>query len=112
MLKSRPSSSSQTAFGFIKEKVLSKIPSKILSKLVKFVQTCNLTLWGMTKPRNFVEASVFLTLYKDITGIGYNKLAKETSNQFGSYNSLSHNVKQLRLAMAIWARKNRLLWDL
>ena len=62
-------------------------------------------LWGTKRPRNFNEAMLLITLFKDIKGCGYRCLqnALLPYASLGNY-SLQHNVKVIRQKLLSWAK--------
>jgi hypothetical protein len=85
--------------------------------LVRYVEGKNLTLWCQDKRRGFERNSMYLALYKDIEGIGYNSLqAKVKSWHPMSSKTLRRNTKALRKVFKGWGRKriklgNKQAWD-
>jgi hypothetical protein len=59
-------------FTEIKKKVKQDIPLSILKKMISFCSFSNKTLWYNKRPSLFEEGMILITLYKDLTEIGYN----------------------------------------
>jgi hypothetical protein len=66
-------------FTKIKKKVKQDISLLILKKMILFCSFPNKTLWCSKRPSLFEEEMILITLYKDLTGIGYNGLQKDVS---------------------------------
>jgi hypothetical protein len=54
----------------VKNEVVRVIGETCLTNKLNYVSNANPSLWGEQQPRNFLENSTILTLYKDITGKG------------------------------------------
>jgi uncharacterized protein YhbP (UPF0306 family) len=66
-------------FTEIKKKVKQDISLSILKKMISFCSFPNKTLWCNKQLFLFEEEMILITLYKDLTGIGYYGLQKEIS---------------------------------
>jgi hypothetical protein len=92
------------SFNEIKKRVKNDIPLSILKKMIFFCSFPNKTLWCSNRPSHFEERMILITLYKDLTGIGYNGLQKEISKWVKiSLESLQHNVKIVYHELSKWA---------
>jgi hypothetical protein len=90
-----------------KKLVKDTITKDTLKNIVKFVKKGKNHMWGLIKNEDdFVEKMTILTIYKDLTGIGYKTLQKESSDWTHiSQHSLQHNVPEIRKKLAEWGRK-------
>ncbi|KAL6060648.1 hypothetical protein QOT17_013399 [Balamuthia mandrillaris] len=61
----------------MKKTVLRKVKNTTLVAITKFVQEHKPKLWGLKKKGQFIENSVMVALYKDLTAQGYNTLSQE-----------------------------------
>ncbi len=77
-------------------------------------ETNKIYLWGESKPNTFVVDIVMLTLYKDITGIGFKQLEVLAKNAGipVSQRSLTHNIPLVRRALGNWAKDKMVLGTL
>lgn len=93
----------------IDKEIVKKVPEDIYKSIQRHVQMPQKTkptqhLWGMESPPSHLLDTVALTIYKDLTSIGYHALA--TSIAFGykiTDHSLNHNVPLVRLMLKKWA---------
>jgi hypothetical protein len=92
--------------------VYGEISEEIVKEMILHVQREKPTLWGASKPRTFISRQVLLTLYKDLTGIGFDKLSTLTHdmNQVNK-DSLRENIKRVREVLCSWADKQINLGD-
>jgi hypothetical protein len=89
----------------IKNKVISTLGENTFKNILQFAKNENLSLWGEQKPRNFLEINLVLTIYKDLTGMGYNNIINNISLNFNlNHKSFQHNAKSLRVVLAKWGK--------
>ena len=102
--------------GKIKEKMkititqLKTIVSKVVPKekfgeLLSYVTHAEPKLWGEDKPKNFIELTLYIILYKWLSGKGNTVVAQSVSQWLKtSHQSIDHNSKKLALVLSIWGR--------
>src|SRR4051812_44406298 len=98
--------------------VVHRITLQTLESMWEFVERADINLWGEQQPTDFRKVTFLLALYKDLKGIGYQKLLKDVSDldMPYSYNSFKHNVQAMRSVTAKWGestikRGNSRHWD-
>lgn len=97
-------------FSKVKSRVWKIVPKKIFQELLEFVKMGNPLLWGMTRPRAFLEKSLYVTLFKIITGKGNNKLAEKIRAWYKiSHKSIAHNAKILFGILGKWGKSKIVL---
>lgn len=88
----------------IKSFVVEKISSEVYNEIIHYLQNNNPHMWGMQRPRSFIEDMAMLTLYKDLCGIGYNLLLQTISLPYHLGNSsIVHNVRSIRNKLYEWS---------
>lgn len=92
----------------VRNKVKAKVGEELLDELVEYVKDDEPNLWGEQQPPDhFQEDMVLLTIYKDMTGDGFEKLEKDID--FGykiTHQSLHHNIQVLRDVLREYALEN------
>jgi hypothetical protein len=69
-----------------------------------FVEAQGVSLQGEQQPENYIEDSLYILLYHDISTRGYNKVVKMISRWYpNKHNALRINCQRLRLALSEWA---------
>lgn len=92
------------SFHDIKKKVQKRIGKQTVKKIVEFVEQKGINLWGLNKPYDFCKISIYLTLYKDLKGMGSKKLKKKISNWYKPTDkTLMRNIQVLRELISVWA---------
>ena len=90
----------------LESEVLEKIAEEILDQIKNYVREkeSGIVFWGVNKERpGFCSFMVLLTLYKDLYGVGYNKIKRRLPRTFHMSNdSLSFNVCQMRCVLGNW----------
>jgi hypothetical protein len=85
----------------LKKKFLKKISKSHFQDILKYVEKNQPKLWGRNKGRNFLSNSLLVTLYKDITHSGNQKLVKKTDHLLGiSSKSIGKNAQRIRKVVA------------
>jgi hypothetical protein len=83
-----------------------RIKPEIVDQMASYVTANNPNLWGTDKPRRFSRDMVILTLYKDLTNFGYDRIADEVDlNYTFLHNSLQHNVQVIREVLKKWGKQ-------
>src|SRR5215472_3373237 len=86
--------------------VHTRIPKGLLSQLSSFVSHSSPNLWGEHQPKHFTEQTLYVTLYKDLRGYGYHRLAGKISKWYRvATNTLRHNIKEIRKCLRLWGRR-------
>ncbi len=81
-------------YNFVKTEVHHKVKSATVSAMIKNAQLVNPHLWSVNKHRFFLRYTIFIQLYKDITGIGYTRLLSQIHGWYKvNVKSLQHNIK-------------------
>ena len=89
----------------VKVELEAKLSAAVLSEVISYVKAQQPKLWGASKPRDFIQITVLLVLYHDITAIGYQALLKKIQLPYKiSDKSLIHNTHVLRHLFSKWAR--------
>ena len=87
----------------LETEVLDKINEDILEEMKNYVKNKEEqpNLWGVNKDQpGFRSYLILLTLYKDLYGVGYNKLKRRIPTAFHMSNdSLSYNIRQMRFVL-------------
>lgn len=90
---------------FIRTAVQNRIGKSLMEKILRECVFSDKKLWAHTKPRGFKKGCLLLTLYKDLTGVGYLDLRKDIAKWcVFSNESIQHNVKVCRLVLRNWAK--------
>jgi hypothetical protein len=90
-------------YEIIKNKVISTLGENTFKNILQFSKNENPSLWGKQKLRNFLEINLVLTIYKDLTGMGYNKIINNVSLNLNlNHKSFQHNAKFLRVVLIKW----------
>lgn len=90
----------------VKERVHAGVPVRAFRSVYDYVSGKELSLWGAVKPRNFLRMTLYVVLYKDLLGIGYNKLYNQIKGWYASsHSSLRHNTRLLRTECGCWGRR-------
>lgn len=99
-----------SSFIDIKQKISDRVGSDVLDDVLRFVATKKPSLWGINKPPAFVHELTGLTIYKDMTGTGYQKILSEISF-LKTLNSKSfcHNAQVIRPYLQHWALQQIIL---
>src|SRR5579883_2082400 len=101
------------SFQYVEKKVKKSILTKVLAEMKKLINDENTNLWGEIKPRTFHYVNLVLSLYHDLTGLGYRKILEDVHLPFHlSYSSFCHNVCEIRKVLAKWGRQQIVLGDL
>ena len=91
----------------IEIKVHPKVPQNTVHSLVEFIAHRQPTMWGQESPSTthaHIQDMIYLWLYKDIEGIGYQNLAKIIRFPYKiTHKSLRHNIQLIRALAALWA---------
>lgn len=88
----------------IKKKVDKVLSARVHTEIINFVKAKSPRLWASQQPNNFLQRNVTLTLYKDISGIGYKRIhAMVDIGSTWTHKCFTHNVQVLRPLMKQWA---------
>jgi hypothetical protein len=88
----------------IRSKLRHALHKETLEKITHYVQAHPPVLWGEGRPDGFVAISVELALFKDITRIGYQRIAKFVKRWLKiSHVSLRKNQQRIRVVLKAWA---------
>lgn len=91
----------------VKEEVTKVIGRRAYQALVAEVKRQKPKLWGTQRPSNFVEAMVLAFLFKDIKGVGYQKVHRQIDWGFViNQKSIDYNIRQIRKAAASWGQQH------
>ena len=91
----------------LKNSLKKRIKIDTLKSIIKKVKKLNPTLWCRNPPRNFIEKSIVVALYKDAFSVSYNDLKIEINNWLPlAKKSLEHNIQKLRECFSNWANKH------
>lgn len=95
-------------FRELKRRVIERLSTLLVISLLSHVRSYAPQLWGQIQPNNYLEGYVYITLYKDLVGVGKAKLANLFRNRsLGfpvNHRTLQHNVEVLRPLFADWAK--------
>lgn len=87
----------------VKSRVVKTVGKKTVKSMMSFLQRNGANLWGLNKNQDFLKKTLILTLFKDIEGIGINKLLAGVKHWYPvSDKSLNHNIKEIRRVLANW----------
>jgi len=87
----------------VQEKVEHSVSEGVLKKMISYVKDNKLALWRERQPPSFLQHMVVITIYHDLTGIGYSTLEKEVKFPYKiSHKSLSHNCQKIRKLLGEW----------
>lgn len=87
--------------------VKNKLGENLVLELKKFISSINPRLWGIVKPRDFLFKNFILTVFRDLIGVGYQRILDEYELGFHmSHKSFQHNAQQIRLLLKRWGRLN------
>ena len=90
----------------VKTKVHKKISIKTMKSIIKFVSEKSPSLWGIKKTRGFLEKSIYLAIYKDLSNKGYDCLSLKTKGWHNiNKKSLRHNTQKLRKYLGEWGKE-------
>ena len=91
----------------IKELIEEKFRPNIIHEISEYVRENVNNLRGMSKPRNFVNNMVLLTLYKYTENIGYDKIVNTVNLGYTIVHlSKQHNISNIRKALKVWSKKH------
>lgn len=94
------------SFQHISYKVGHTIGKLCLTNIVEFLDTQDLSLWGAQQPRLFEVKSLYISIYKDLTGIGYKELSEGTKLWHKiADKTLRHNCQLLRELRWKWGKR-------
>ena len=99
----------QLPFNSIRALVEQKIPKALLSiwKIYLFAHPSISRLWGQEQHDDFIRKTLYLVLYKDLFGIGYDRLVSSVDIEFQvRAKTLRHNTKLIRKILFEWSRKH------
>jgi len=89
----------------IRQYIKQAVGSDTLKSICNFVNAQSPCLWGIDKPHGFVNESLCLVIYKDMTGDGYQKILRSISFLPNlSDKSFRENTWRLRVLLAKWGR--------
>jgi hypothetical protein len=65
------------------------------------------SLWGEERPRHWISKVFVLSMYHDITALGYRHIIREVEGLGFAYNhkSFQHNTEVIRRILAKWGKK-------
>jgi Ni,Fe-hydrogenase III component G len=66
----------QLTYSSLRKKVHKKVHKETILELHEYLENFDLNLWGLNKDKKFLKKSLYLTLYKDLKGIGSIRLKK------------------------------------
>lgn len=82
-----------------------RAPRRIVLDMLEFVGGQNIPLQGEQQPGGYLEDSIYILIYHDISTHGYDKLVTMISHWYpNKHNSLRTNCQRLRTALGEWAR--------
>ena len=100
-------------FPALKNAVEFRLGATVYQSIWKFVRSASPNLWGTEQPRHYVEIMLNLAIYKDIKGVGFQRLiSKMDQNKLGiklNCRTLEHNIHHLRGILKSWGRDNIVL---
>jgi hypothetical protein len=89
----------------LRQEVTSKFKTSTFNSFKKYYTEHTPSLWAETKPRNFEKYMLYLTLFKDLENVGFNRLKNSVSDWLKLSNeSISHNVQAVRGVLKEWAK--------
>ena len=89
------------------------IGQEIVTSLAHFASIKEVKLWGEDRPSDFELIAVELALFKDLTAVGYCRLAQNVRRWLKTTpKSLLHNQRVLRRIFKQWAAKHFVLGSL
>lgn len=90
----------------VKEFVHEAISIRRMKHILRYVYNHEPNYWGSDKKeRFFIETMVYVTLYKDIYGLGIHKLHSRCSFLNIYESTLRHNIKETREKLGNWGQK-------
>jgi len=82
-----------------------RIKINTINEIVQFARAKKPKLWAKNRPVSFIKKSVYMALYKDLYGIGYEKLQREFKGIIDvAKKSIIHNVQHLRTILKEWGK--------
>lgn len=86
--------------------VTSQLGKEAIQMLLQYLERKKVSIWGERQPSDFLEMNLLLVLYKDLKNVGYPSLHAEIQQWYApGSRTLRHNVKVLRRALKVWAKK-------
>jgi hypothetical protein len=93
-----------SVFQQLKRDVIDVIGSSLMTRLSKFIFFTEKALWGSNRPTKSFQMVLYITIRKDIRGLGYDALRKYIAPFWKMGNvALQHNVKYVRSELRFWA---------
>jgi hypothetical protein len=97
----------------LKVYIQKKIPARTLLAILNFVKREEPALWGLVRGRGYEHRCTLAALYKDMTGIGYCKLASEIATWLNvPSTTLQHNTEVIRRILGKWGEERIVLGTL
>jgi hypothetical protein len=93
-----------SVFQQLKRDVIDVLRSSLMTRLSKFISFTEKALWGSNRPAKSFQMVLYITIWKDIRGLGYDALRKYIAPFWKMGNvALQHNVKYVRSELRRWA---------
>jgi len=89
----------------IKRAVQRKLKKKTINNLKNYIKKKNLSLWGESKDRLFVDKTFWIALYRLLYNEGYQKVLADVNFYRVSTDSFVHNVRELTHHFSDWSKK-------
>jgi len=90
----------------IKKTVHYKVKEDTIKSIIKYIEKNyedDSFLWGESRNKYFMRKTIYITFFKDIEGIGYDKLQKIIRQWYNvGKESIQHNVHAIREIMSKW----------
>ena len=83
------------------------VPQDTFGSIMNWLERKDPPLWGESRPKNFLRITLYLVLYKWLTGFGNSAMALSVGSWFKtSSKSIGHNSMKLGQYLAVWGKKH------
>src|SRR5271154_4973097 len=90
----------------IRRKVDHKFGAPLLKKIRKFVVKNNPNLWGSKRSKDYITDCLYISLYKDAYGIGYDDITAQVHSSLEvSSKTVRKNTQTLRELLCTWGKQ-------
>src|SRR5271156_5988464 len=90
----------------IRRKVDHKFGAPLLKKIRKFVVKNNPNLWGSKRSKDYITDCLYIALYKDAYGIGYDDITAQVHSSLEvSSKTVFINTQTLRELLCTWVKQ-------